>query len=213
MAPSHAGLTPDLLAKPGFRDGVVVPLPDAVGFTESGPEAAEQIEVNATRAHLGKVPHENEPAGLGAPLEPRPSDDDLRPPDRDDRPPLIRFSPPAARHPVPPVDAYSLRLVSGRRLYDAGVMVQRSPALAELVRQPAFRVNPHDLDQIGVESGSLVRLTSPRGSLVTTVVADPDVARGSASLDINLPGDGAADLIDAAQPVTEVRLESIGDAP
>jgi hypothetical protein len=45
---------------------------------------------------------------------------------------------------------------------------------------------------------------------VTTVVADTGVPRGSASLDFNLPGEGAADLIDAFQPVTEVRLESLG---
>jgi NADH-quinone oxidoreductase subunit G len=210
VAPAYAGVTADLLAKPGFRDGVVVPLGGAVEPTEKGREAAEHIEVRAVKAHWGSDIPRNEPAGSGAPLEPVPGDADLRSPaGPGDRPPLLTFSPSAQSQPSPPVDAYSLRLVSGRRLYDAGVLVQHSPALAELVPEPALRANPYDLDQVGVAGGEQVRVTSPRGSLVSTVVADAAVPRGSASLDFNLPGEGAADLIDAFQPVTEVRLESL----
>ena len=117
-------------------------------------------------------------------------------------------SPPAESRPVPRVDAYSLRLVSGHRLYDAGVLVEHSPALAQLVPEASLRANPHDLDQVGVEAGGRVRVTSPRGSLVLPAVPDAGIPRGSASFDFGLPGEGAADLIDAAQVVTEVRLES-----
>jgi hypothetical protein len=39
-------------------------------------------------------------------------------------------------------------------------------------------------------------------------VADPGVPIGSASVAFNTPDGGAADLIDASAPVTDVRLES-----
>jgi formate dehydrogenase major subunit len=98
--------------------------------------------------------------------------------------------------------------VSGRRLYDNGVMAQHSPTLRQLVGDASLRANPYDLDQVGVEPGERVRVTSPRGSLVVGTVHDSDIPRGTAVLEFNLPGDGAAGLIDAGQVVTEVRLES-----
>ncbi len=54
-----------------------------------------------------------------------------------------------------------------------------------------------------------MRAISPRVSMVLEVLADTGVPRGSASLIFNLPGEGAADLIDATSPVTDVRLESV----
>ena len=45
--------------------------------------------------------------------------------------------------------------------------------------------------------------------MVLDVVADSGVPRGSASVTFNLPGEGAADLIDATSPVTDVRLETV----
>jgi anaerobic selenocysteine-containing dehydrogenase len=102
-----------------------------------------------------------------------------------------------------------LRLVSGRSLYDQGVLVQRSPALAELAPELRMRVNPYDLDRLGVTTGDRVRLHAPRRSCVLETVADTGVPRGSASLAFNTPGDGVADLIDATTPVTDVRLENL----
>jgi hypothetical protein len=40
-------------------------------------------------------------------------------------------------------------------------------------------------------------------------MADTGVPRGVASLLFNLPGDGVAELIDATEPVTDVRLETV----
>jgi NADH-quinone oxidoreductase subunit G len=212
LAPSHVGVTPDLLAQPGLMDGVVVPLPP------EGPEpepdrVIEEIEVASTTRHLGAVRFESEAAGAGAPLEAAPGDPHLPAPDGADRPPLLRFSGPATPRPVPPVDAYSLRLVSGHKLYDQGVLVQHSPSLAQLTVPGELRANPYDLDQLGIGAGDQVRVSSPRGSLVVEAVRDPSLPRGSASLAVNAPGEGAADLIDAAQPVTEIRLQSHGGTP
>ena len=94
-------------------------------------------------------------------------------------------------------------------LYDDGVLVQQSPSLAPLVPGARLRVNPHDLDRLGVTTGDQVRVTSSRGSLTLDAVADSSVLRGSAVLQFNLPGPGAADLIDAGQPVTDVRVETV----
>ncbi|MFN2504578.1 MAG: NADH-quinone oxidoreductase subunit NuoG [Acidimicrobiales bacterium] len=211
LAPSHAGVTPDVLARPAGRDGIVVPLaPEPVEPEEPSNPATESIEVRATEAHMGSVIPESEPAGTGAPLEPEPGPPYLAEPDRAGRPALLRFSAPTDIRSAPPVDAYSLRLASGRRLFDAGVMVQQSPSLAQLAGAASLRVNPYDLDQLGIRGGQRVRVTSPRGSLVVETAPDHAVPRGSASLDFNQVGEGAADLIDASQPVTEVRLESVG---
>jgi anaerobic selenocysteine-containing dehydrogenase len=106
------------------------------------------------------------------------------------------------------VDAYSLRLVSGRRLYDNGVTVQHSAHLATLAAVPRLRANPYDLDRLGVGTGDRVRVTSSRTSLTLEVAADTGVPRGSVALPFNLPGEGAADLIDGTQPVTDLRVET-----
>ena len=61
---------------------------------------------------------------------------------------------------VPP-DAYSLRLVAARTLYDAGRIVSSSPSLAALAPGAALVVHPSDLDRIGVAAeGDDVRVTS-----------------------------------------------------
>jgi NADH-quinone oxidoreductase subunit G len=125
------------------------------------------------------------------------------------RPPLLRFEPFGSARSVPKLDSYSLRLVATRTLWDAGTLAQHSPHLADLHPAQRLRVNPYDLDRLGVASGGRIRVVSPRTSLVVDVVADTGVPRGVASLLFNLPGDGVAELIDATEPVTDVRLETV----
>jgi predicted molibdopterin-dependent oxidoreductase YjgC len=124
------------------------------------------------------------------------------------RPAVMRFSAPDPTA-VPPVDAYSLRLVAGHRLWDAGVGVRHSSHLAGLAAAPRARANPYDLEKLGHASGARVRIVSPRGSLVLEVEADAGVLRGSVAIGFNLPGDGAGDLIDATTAITNVRLDSV----
>jgi NADH-quinone oxidoreductase subunit G len=209
LAPSHAGLTPQLLARAGFRDGIVVPL-DGREPTESD-RPKEAIEVSANKAHLGRVIPENDP-DADAPLQPlagAPTASPAASSTGTSRPPLIRFRPGAPTRPAPPVDAYSLRLVAARSLYDAGTLVRRSPSLAALAQGPCLRVNPADLGRLGLTTGERVRVTSARTSLVLEAAADARVLRGSAVLAFNAPGEGAAELIDVAQPVTDVRIETM----
>ncbi len=106
-------------------------------------------------------------------------------------------------------DAYALRLVSSRVLYDGGVMAQATPAFASLVRPVELRLNAADRDRIGVSDGDRVRIASARGQLDLVVRADTGVTAGTAVLAWNLPGAGAGSLIDASAPVTDLRVESI----
>ena len=153
LAPSHAGVTWDLLHDPDARDGVVVPLP--------------------------------------APAT--------------DRPALVTY---AATPDVvaPAFDAYSLRLVATRKLYDLGTATQQSPSLAGLIVGSAVRINPYDFDRLGVSDGDNVTLTGPTGAITLAVHSDVDVPRGSAAVLVN-QGPLIGTVIDATAVTSEVRVE------
>jgi len=113
---------------------------------------------------------------------------------------------------VPPPDSYSLRLVAPRRLYDEGVLLGACSSLAPLAPAATVHLNPNDLDRIGSASGGSLRLRSSRSSLVLEALADEGLERGVAVIGFNLDsGDssGAASLVDAAEAVTEIRLETL----
>jgi hypothetical protein len=123
------------------------------------------------------------------------------------RPPLLRFTP-AQPRPVPAPDSYALRLVARRRLYDRGTLVQASPSLAPLTPAPGLRANSYDLDRLGVRTGGRVRVRA-RQTLEMEVIADSDVPRGVAVIDLDLADEGAEDLIDSGRTATDVRLETL----
>ena len=152
LAPSHAGITWDLLRDDAQRDGVVVPL------------AAD-----------------------------------------DARPELLGYAVPADTT-APAFDAYSLRLVVSRKLYDLGTATQQSGSLAGLVGGTDVRLNPYDFDRLGIEPGATVTLTGAAGSLTLVAQRDDGVPRGSAAVYVN-QGPAIGSLIDAAQAVAEVRVE------
>ena len=115
---------------------------------------------------------------------------------------------PVANDVTAPInDAYSLRLVATRRMYDAGTTLAHSPSSAGLAASVEVRLNPTDFDKLGVSSGSLVKLTSSKGELMAPVVADLGVPVGSAAIPTNSPDANANRLIDASQSVTDVRVE------
>jgi NADH-quinone oxidoreductase subunit G len=112
------------------------------------------------------------------------------------------------RNPPAP-DAYALRLVVGRKLYDKGRIVSETPVFAPLGPDRALRVNPHDLAALGVEAGTLVRITGVRGALEHPVVSDAAVPAGVAFMPFLADGTGAATLIDTGSLVTDVRVETL----
>jgi NADH-quinone oxidoreductase subunit G len=190
VAPSHLGLTPELLEAAASADGLVLPLPVApvVAPTAESADAADPAEADE--------PAETEPATVdvvaGTTV-----------------PNLITFSPGAPSDPPAP-DAYSLRLVASRKLYDQGVTVQRSPSLAGLAPGSILRVNPYDFDRLGVAVGDQVRLHSSRADLRAEIVADTGLPRGAAAVFFNQADLQAGLLIDATARVTDVRVETAG---
>jgi len=86
--------------------------------------------------------------------------------------------------------------------------VQESGALAKLAATPGLHVHPSDINRFTLGGGELVRVTSSRSVATLTVVADPTLPRGSCWLAFNLGSPGAADLIDANEPITDLAVES-----
>jgi predicted molibdopterin-dependent oxidoreductase YjgC len=118
---------------------------------------------------------------------------------------LLEFTTPTIDD-SPAVDAYSLRLVAHRKLYDLGTDAQHSPGLAGLTGDTALRLHPHDFDRLGVGAGTVVTATSSKGSLSLPVQPDHHVGRGAAVVTLHQPGATVGALIDATLPVIEIRV-------
>jgi len=115
--------------------------------------------------------------------------------------------PPPSADAGPANDAYSLRLVASRRMYDDGVALRHSPASVGLARSIEVRLNPADFDKLGVEAGSVVKIESGQGHLLAPVAADAGVPTGTAAIPFSVPGWSANVLVDGSALVTDVRVE------
>jgi formylmethanofuran dehydrogenase subunit D len=80
--------------------------------------------------------------------------------------------------------------------------------IAHLTTPSSIHLHPLDVERVGATDGADVKVTSKRASLVMKVVADDSVVRGSAWVPFNQPGPNIGELIDATQPVTDVRVET-----
>ena len=109
----------------------------------------------------------------------------------------------------PVVDGYGLRLVSGRKLWDAGTNTSHSASLNHLAEEAILKVHPSDLQRLGVLSGATVRVISTRATETVTAVADDEILRGTAVLPFNQPGGGANRFIDATALVNDIRIETL----
>ncbi|MCU1344314.1 MAG: nuoG, partial [Acidimicrobiia bacterium] len=119
----------------------------------------------------------------------------------------ISFVAPAAQ-PLPAADAYALRLAVSRKLYDAGVTTAFSESLAGLAPGSSVLLNPYDFDRIQPGAAG-VRVTSTRTSVVLPAVRSDRVPRGSAWVAHYQPDVQIGSLVDLAQPVIDVRVETL----
>jgi NADH-quinone oxidoreductase subunit G len=230
VAPAFAGLTHDVLVSAAGRDGVVVALPTLRGNGAAGPaDPAATLEAAAADAGSSGMTGEDAASGIAGDGGAAPPPEDAEPtaaaeaaPDAgaggDAEPEHAApadVAEPTAGVPLPvwtvidppSLDAYSLRLVVTRKLYDRGTLVRSSPSLADLAEPATLRLNPHDFDQLGVAEGDDVRVSSNRGNVTVPTIPDAGVPRGIAHLYFNLAGGRANVLIDGNAPVTDVRVE------
>ena len=238
LSPVHVGITlaaleaePDglLVGRPtpepadeGGADATDVTVPEP-GASAASAAAGASSDDTETQAHEAEAT-EAEAADAAEPAPPATDDqpgDDTRAPDQpgtavpaDDgepdqrRPPApVSFSPPSFEAPA--VDAYSLRLVTRRRLYDHGTHVAHAPSLAELATEGALLVSAADLDRLGVAAGDVVKVSSASGSITAPIRPDTGVPAGTAVMAWNQGDPSPGALIDATTPVTDVRVETI----
>jgi NADH-quinone oxidoreductase subunit G len=113
---------------------------------------------------------------------------------------------------TPLADAYGLRVVVARRLYDNGIAMQGSPALRDLAAPTTVRVHHVDLDRLSFADGDAVTVESRSGSFAANLVADDAVVPGTL-----LVGFGSRDtlgrsiqrfLIDHTSPICQVKMTS-----
>jgi NADH-quinone oxidoreductase subunit G len=184
---------------------------EAAGATGDDAQYAEGQASGAAEAQEKSVEAEHEQGGSGLTADGGGTEEHGTAPRR---PGLLRYASPRGAAAAPPPDGYSLRLVSTRRLYDAGTFNAESPQLAPLAEGAFLRVHPADLSRQSFGSGERVKVVS-RGSgrsLELELRADPTVPRGVAAMTFNQPGAAAAELIDVSHPVTDVRLDRLGQS-
>jgi NADH-quinone oxidoreductase subunit G len=233
----HADVTPDRLAID--PDGVVLGRAGvAAGSDRADPTGDRSVEGDATAAHdevaeaavaaaAADDPEERQArqaeaveaqAAQVADDAAAPDDEVIDPaeaaaaeaqtaPEAPSIPAAVAFA--ASPYQAPALDAYSLRLVTRRKLYDQGTLVQAAPSLAGLAAGPSVAANPADLDRLGVADGDEVRMSSARGALVVQVAADAAVPPGVVAMALGQGDPDPTVLIDATALVTEVRVETV----
>jgi predicted molibdopterin-dependent oxidoreductase YjgC len=223
LAPAYRGITRAILDSPAATDGVVAPLTvTPVAFTRRpgapllDPIAfpgVESVEQQGAPPRAGLAEARTAEIGMGAFAAATIRSASARP----------AAGPTAEATPPPPTlsgrfeldvprvvntDSYSMRLVASRRLYDGGVTAV--PVLDALVPRSPLRVNPHDLDDLGISAGGNVKVRTATTSRVLEAMPDPSLPRKVVATDFNVPlAEGTvADLIDVTSPVVELRLEN-----
>jgi formate dehydrogenase major subunit len=80
-----------------------------------------------------------------------------------------------------PDDEYPFILNTGRMLehWHTGTMTRRSKALDAIEPEAVCQMNPLDLEEMGLAPGTLVTLTTRRGTITLKVRGTPSVARGN----------------------------------
>jgi NADH-quinone oxidoreductase subunit G len=208
VAPSQRGIDLEVLGRPEHRDGIVAPL-EAVAVRV---RPLRPIDPIATPGILS-VEEQGSPEEVGEAVPggglPRdtatPKGEALR------RPALLEAPSPRPVEAAPRLDAYSLRLVVDRTLYDRGTLVAASPSLARLAPEPVVRLHPSVLERLGVSDGEVLRVLGPAGALELPARADGALAREVAVVTASLSAGeqpGATVLLRGGL-VTDVRLETI----
>ena len=115
---------------------------------------------------------------------------------------------PLAPSAPPSVDAYALRLVIDRRMYDLGTNTQHAPSLADMALPAVLALSPYDHDRlVGADHGRAT-VVSNRGEVTLDTVVDEGVPKGAAVITSHLRDADPRALVDASLPFTEVRVQT-----
>lgn len=209
LASAHFGAGASVLRR--TRDGVVLPVRDHLGevvWRRGGITIMAEDGSGASWEPI-KVEAEAEGEDADRELTPEAAEGDMPGTPSPEPPPLYAWDGSAPTEGAPARDAYALRLVTGRTLYDHGRATELSPSLAGFAAAPSLLVSPPDLARLGVDAGTTVRVTSSRTTIELAVLPSEGLPPGVARLAFGADGTRAAELIDAASPVTDLRVETV----
>lgn len=99
-------------------------------------------------------------------------------------------------------ETFPLRLTTGRRLESFNTGVQSSGFVSPLHRGETIDLSPAEAARQGVLDGEIVKVSSPRGSVLAPVRVDPDLPDGLAFMTFHFPEEVETNLltIDARDP-------------
>jgi predicted molibdopterin-dependent oxidoreductase YjgC len=99
-------------------------------------------------------------------------------------------------------DEFPIRLTTGRRLDSYNTGVQSGGFTSPLRRSESLDLSPEDCEQLGVEEGERVQVTSRRGTVIAPVRIDPTLRPGLAFMTFHFPDDVQTNVltIDATDP-------------
>jgi len=101
------------------------------------------------------------------------------------------------------------RLVIDRTMFDQGTVVTNSAAISHLGGESSARLGPDDATELGLSTGTMVRVASDRGSIKVPVTVDPNVPSGVVAIAANHAGANANELVDISQAFTYVTVEAL----
>jgi len=119
----------------------------------------------------------------------------------------IPFNPAHERLESRPFDSYSMRLVVGKKMFDQGTVIQMSQSLRMLAEPSELRINQYDFERLGIEEGTLVKVSSGEKSINIKVKVDNRVPRSSALIYLNLEGADPRDLLVDGSHSTDIRID------
>jgi formate dehydrogenase major subunit len=94
-----------------------------------------------------------------------------------------------------PDDEYPYTLTTGRRLESYNTGVQSGGYASPLHKGEAVDISPEDAAELGAANGTLLRVTSRRGSVVAPAYIDPGLRKGVVFMTLHFPDDVATNLL------------------
>jgi predicted molibdopterin-dependent oxidoreductase YjgC len=116
-------------------------------------------------------------------------------------------------------DEFPIRLTTGRRLDSYNTGVQSGGFSSPMRRSESLDLSPEDCEQLGVEEGERVQITSRRGTVIAAVRMDPTLRPGLAFMTLHFPDEVQTNIltIEATDPksgtaefkATAIRVEKL----